>query len=484
MGFRCVLYLLVVIVPAMPVAAQLSGKMISGDHLSEVLRLSAMSQSGSTERSADDLDPEDLAYAPGEAPAERIAAAIADETERALIAEVLDRNPDIAAIAARATAVALRAPQVEALPDPMVGVTAFVKPPETRVGPQQASLSVAQRFPWFGTLGLRERAALFEAAEAAADLEAVRLKVLTESRRLYYELGFVDALAEVVRADRATLSHYSELAKTRYESGVGLQQAVIKLQTEITNADARLLEIGDRRASLVAALNAMRDLPQSTPLPPVAIPVLAEVRFDPAAVREQALASRPLIVLADARIARSQTMTGLSEKRYKPDLVAGLFYTWVGDRDDPAGRLNPPSDNGEDIFGISAGISIPLWGKKLSSGLEEALSMEQSASEARRAAVASIDRTLGELTARLEYTWDQLRLFEDVVVIQAEQSLLSAEAGYSAGSQDALDLLDAERVLLDVRTAIERSQADYAKTIAELEGAVGAPLVPAAPIKE
>ena len=68
-------------------------------------------------------------------------------------------------------------------------------------------------------------------------------------------------------------------------------------------------------------------------------------------------------------------------------------------------------------------------------------------------------------------------LFERVLLVQAEQSLRSAEAGYAAGGLSSLDLLDAERVLLEVRTAALRARADFAIALARLEGAVGGPVV-------
>ncbi len=73
-------------------------------------------------------------------------------------------------------------------------------------------------------------------------------------------------------------------------------------------------------------------------------------------------------------------------------------------------------------------------------------------------------------------TWKQLRLLKDVLEIQAQESLRSSEAGYAAGAINSLDLLDAERVLLDVRTAVARTRADYAIAVARLEGAVGEPI--------
>ena len=135
----------------------------------------------------------------------------------------------------------------------------------------------------------------------------------------------------------------------------------------------------------------------------------------------------------------------------------------------------PPPDNGEDIFGVTAGLNLPIWRKKLAAGVEEALEREVAAKESKRNIVTQIDRALGELPQRIDFTWQQLRLFQDVLVVQAEQSLLSAEAGYSAATQDALDLLDAERFLFDVRTGTERNLADYAIAIAQLEGAIAAP---------
>ena len=60
--------------------------------------------------------------------------------------------------------------------------------------------------------------------------------------------------------------------------------------------------------------------------------------------------------------------------------------------------------------------------------------------------------------------------------MQAEEALDSARAGYVAGTLNALDLLDAEHVLFDARSAVARAAADYAIYLARLEGVVAAPL--------
>ena len=96
--------------------------------------------------------------------AARLRRGIREPEMRRLADEILERNPAVAAASARARAAALEAPRVGALPDPVASLTAFIASPETRTGPQLASLGVSQGLPWFGTLALRQQAALLTAA--------------------------------------------------------------------------------------------------------------------------------------------------------------------------------------------------------------------------------------------------------------------------------------------------------------------------------
>ncbi len=424
-------------------------------------------------RSADEAPP---AVADQDSAADRLAAALPPSVAP-LVAEVLERNPDLARLRAAAESAAARAPQVRALPDPMAAVTAFLLTPETRVGPQEAAATLSQRFPWFGKLELREREALYRAAAARAELETRRLILVTEVRRLAYELGFLVEQERIVENDRATLVHYEELARARYASGVGLEQAAIKLQAEISKDDNRLLEIAHRRAALVAALNVLRDRETGAPLPDVAltpVPPLPDLMLE--RLSQSARESRPELGRARALIAAAETGSELAEKDYKPDLTLGLGYTLVGRRDDAPGRLMPPPGNGNDILGVTLGINLPVWRERLAAGVAEATARESEANEALRSITTGIDQALAELAARLPLTRDQLRLFDDLLLVQAEEALRSVESAYAAGSAGALDLLDAERVLFDVRVGAARVRADYLIALSRLEGALGAPL--------
>jgi cobalt-zinc-cadmium efflux system outer membrane protein len=402
--------------------------------------------------------------------------ALEDPTVRELVRDALQRNPGLATAIAMARASLHQAPQAQALPDPVVGVTGYLSSPETRVGPQRLMATVSQRLPWFGKRSLREQAALRQSEALVSDVSARRLDLVTEVRRIGLEIAYLDAYRKVVDVDRETLIHYEQLARARYASGVGIEQAVIKIQAEIAKDDNRLLDIATRRATLVASLNALRDRPQESPVPEITLPRRTRTAPPLAVVRVRALAARPEVDVATAALARADTLVELALKDYKPDVMVGATYGLLTGRTDLAAGTMPPPDNGKDVFGISLSLNLPIKRGRLDAGLEEATERRLAAVEHKRDVSASVDRAVGELVEHLRLSREQVELFERVLVIQAEQSLRSAESGYAAGNLNSLDLLDAERVLLDVRTGIERARADHAIAVARLEGAIGAPL--------
>jgi len=428
-----------------------------------LLLLSAITVSGGDHEQSTRIEP---------GPADFIVENLSDPGLRDLLTEVLERNPGIAELNARMAAAGSRSTAVRKLPDPTAEVTAFVLPPETRVGPQRFAARLNQRLPGGGKRGISEKAADLERQALAAEIQVLRLQLVSEARRLVAELGYLDEARRVISHDRTTLEHYEELARARYASGVGLQMDAIQLQAEMSRLETRQTEIAGRRAGVVAEINHLRDRPGA----PVEIEMPAAsqaVDLDWNELHRLALVSRPELAVDQARIERSAVLTDLAGKDRSPDFSVGLSYAYVDRRTD----VDVPQ-NGQDVLGISGGITIPLWKTGNDAKVEAAAQMQLAERASRRSTITSIQRQLEDLRGRIPEIARRLALLEDVLPIQSEQALASAESAYAAGRVDALALLDAERLLLDVRLTAARSRSDLAIALIDLEGAVAAPLVP------
>ena len=147
----------------------------------------------------------------------------------------------------------------------------------------------------------------------------------------------------------------------------------------------------------------------------------------------------------------------------------------MGGRNDPAGRLSPPPDNGKNIYSFSVALNIPLSRRKYDAGVLQATEELLAAREGYRDAVNETERNIRSVGFRIQTIQEQLSLFESTLLPQAEQSLRSAEAAYTTGQLGVLDLLDSERVLLDVRLGLAQLHGDYMKSLAEMERPIGAP---------
>ena len=381
----------------------------------------------------------------------------------------LEANPAIQEMLARSRAAQLRVPQVTSLPDPMLNVGQAIQRPETRVGSQLNTLSVSQVLPWFGKLDLRGQMATQEAI-ASSQLHVARQRdVIAAVKRAFYDLAYVDAAVAISQEERALLDHYEQLSQSRYSTGQGLQQAVIKIQAEITKVTSRLDTLNQQRITLVTRLNTLMNRPPDTAVPPVARVSLPDVALDLGELYRLGEQHRQELLASRALIERSERGIDLAKKDYWPDVAIGASYTNILGRD----VLQPPPDNGKDALTISVGVSIPLWREKFRAGVQRATEETLAQRRNYEAVQNEVEFAVRDQAARLETLRGQVRLFNDVLIPQAEEALRSTESAYQTGQVGVLDLLDSERVLLQVRLGNARQEADLLVALAELERAVG-----------
>jgi len=362
-------------------------------------------------------------------------------------------------------------PQATSLPDPRFTLAAYVRNIETRTGPIDARVGLSQAFPWFGKLAAAGRKA-FESAEAAREeLEVARLELVQRVRDAWYEYAYLLQAVDITREHRELLVHWEEVANSRYETGIGNYPDIIRAQVELGKLDDRLRTLQDLRRPIIArvnaALNRAPDAALPVPKPPWPVAGEIEDRELEAGLTE----TSPLLRALDRRIKAAREGITLAEKDFYPNFLAGFEYDFVG----PARTAGVP-DSGKDAVAVTLGLTLPIFVARNRAGLSQARATWSAAG-------SQLEESRNRLFADLEFALYKRRdaerrvsLFRDTLIPKGEESLQAVSIAYQADKASFLDLIDAERVLLEFRLASARALADQAQALAESERITGVTL--------
>ncbi len=390
-----------------------------------------------------------------------------------LIGAVLEENPQIQSARALWRSKAERVPQERSLPDPTVSYRYYARPPETRVGPQDQGLELSQAVPWFHKRALQGERAEHLASGVAWRVQDLERALVAELKRAYFDVAYLQEALAVNSEETALLQRFEEIALIRYSNGEGIQQSVVKVQTDISRLADQQTSLRARLDVVVRRIAQLVGRPDSdVPLTPIRLQLL-ELQYDQDELEIESQRDHPNVLAVQQQIEADKTWFRRRKLESRPNFRFGLGYVDVGKREDTAGVLNPPEDNGQDVWAVTVGLNVPIYRRRIRAGVAEA---QESLLANERLLQSTRDRLRFEVQGsllRLESLDQRTRLYTDVIIPQAEESLASAEAAYMTNRLNFLDLLDAERVLFQVRLTYYRLLADYWIALADLELGLG-----------
>jgi outer membrane protein TolC len=394
----------------------------------------------------------------------------APDSLRDLVRVALEENRDIQAAARRWEAAAARPSQARALPNPTVSFTyrnAGSPFPGTSVGEDPLSFvapMVMQRLPFPGKLGLRGEIAETEADTEGRLYDAVRLRVVADLKRAYFDLYHVERSIETVERSRELIGRFVSVARSRYEVGSGIQQDVLRAQVEETLLEDRLTVLGQRAGQRAARINELLHRPPSTPvrafaeMSPSPLEYTAEQLY---AVAEEA---NPRLDSRRLQIDRSARVLELARKAHLPDFDIKVGRMFMGSFDD--------------MWDVSISAEIPLffWQKERR-GVEEASVMLRESRNEFEAAGQALYREITDHYLAAQSTERLERLYREAVIPQASLTLESSLAAYRVGDLDFLGVLENWSTLLDFEVEYYAQVSEHEKALASLEELTGLELV-------
>ena len=382
---------------------------------------------------------------------------------RAVIDTVLARNPTIAAARWAWRAALARYPQETSLDDPTLeyGV-APASLGSSRVDSAQR-VALAQALPFPGKLALRGEIALAEAEASAQDHDAVRLRLAMLASLLYDQYYLVDRKLAVNDAHRALLAELREIAVARYEAGTAAQQDPLEAEYEEAELLHREVELRADRAITAEQLNALLHRAPELPLPPppATLEEPGAAAEAPEALVARALAERPELRAAEARISARQAAVDLARREFLPDLKLMGAYDTFWDQS----QLRP-------MLGIE--VNVPIRRARRNGALDEAKAALEAAKAERSGLDDQVRVSVERALERLTEAHHALAIYRERMLPAARDRVESARAAFETGQSDFSTVIDAERRLREAELGQEEVVVELSRRHAELARATGA----------
>jgi len=323
-----------------------------------------------------------------------------------------------------------------------------------------------QALPGSGKRALRAEIAGEQTDIAKADLEALRLEIAAQVRKVFYDL--LRNQDEVLLHDeQAALARQAlEVARIKYVVGKVPQQDVLKAQIALTKLVEHLVMLQQEGGMASSRLNTLMGRDPASPIavegqyaPPDTLPSLLELE-------RLALGNRPELAAATSAIHQGESQVKLAEKGDSPDYNLSAGY-----------MLMPDGARYRNTYMAELSVTLP-W---LNRGRHDAEIAESQATVAEKQAEYDYQRSMvfqqiQEALIRAQSAKRLADLYRNTLRPQAEASLKAAVSAYQADRTDFLNLLDSQNTTLDVELAYYRSASELESNLADLERATGVPL--------
>ena len=295
-----------------------------------------------------------------------------------------------------------------------------------------------------------------EAARASGErFRAVKFDLQQKLLGAYLDLALLEENARIQRDNLALLKALASSAANRAQAG-GAQQDLLKAQIQSQIAENELGNLEAEARSMRASLNGM--LARDTDAPLVLAPVLPAPRHvttDDARLILVAVDQNPELASLARQVAGRKDAVELARLAYLPDFNPSAGFT--GSVSQFAGAM----------------LVLPTNVPSIRGAVNEAQSMWRSAAAGARQ--TKRDRAASFVAALyiLRNSERQIELFNKRISPAAQQLLASSQQAYAAGAVGFADLIDSERMLIEVRLMVAAARVEREKRLAELEALAG-----------
>jgi len=386
---------------------------------------------------------------------------------------VLEDNPAIKEAENRWYAAIHRVRQAYAWDDPRVAgesrVRRFVDVPPNAFTDQ--TLSIEQLIPITGKNMVRGRIAAAEAFSAFQEARRAQLDVIAKARATYFQLANAYDQLDINNKNLTSLKQIADISRSRYETGLETAANALIAETDYSKLQETRRDLERNLSDAQSQLNTLMNRDAFAPLGPPTGATISATDLSASRLQAIALAQRPELQMARAKIDGEKSKLQLAHRAWIPDPAVNL----------KGQRYN---DAAEAVSEFDAGVSFTIpWVNpgKYSAAVREARANFAAAEQGFEREQKEALRLLRDQLAKVETFHHHVELFRDKLVPQSQQAFEATRLSYESGKATFLDWITAQRNLRDIEAMGRDHLAHYQMAVAELEAVIGANVYSPAP---
>lgn len=385
----------------------------------------------------------------------------------ALVEEAQQKNPDIQAAIHEYRAADNGVKGAGALPDTQLMLQHLsVGSPRPFAGYTNSDfayigIGASQQFPWPGKRALRSEVVGLDAESARAQSVVVGRTVIEQLKLAYFKLAYLQQTLGVLLRDDKLLGEMEQIAESRYRVGQGNQAEVLKAQLQHTRILQEITmhhrETGQMQAQLKLLLGRAQD---STDI--VTEPLRERALPNSADLLEGVRQHNPAVAFRQQLAKRSDKQVELAHKEFRPDF--GLQYMYQNtDR------------KFRDYYMLTLTVTLPNRGRRQAE-LAAAAEHQQTATSQLSAEIQRRSAEVQSQYVAAQTSGEQLKIYREGLIPQAEATYRAALAAYQANRQDFETLLSSFRDLLDFEEQYQKELSEHESALTRLESLTGVTL--------
>ncbi|HSG67866.1 MAG TPA: TolC family protein [Bacteroidales bacterium] len=353
-------------------------------------------------------------------------------------------------------------PQAGSIPDPQLAFGYFIQPVETRNGPQRLAVSFSQMLPWFGTTGAKKDAAMSMAKAKYEAFEAEKSKLYFDVKASYYDLYFISKGIDIAYENIKILESFRSMALIRMEAGKSSGLDEIRVAMELAELENNLAMLKDNWNYHSVRFNKLLNVASETEIKVAASLPENDLPYSRQAILDSLNMNNPEVKRLDFMAEAYRDREEIAKKSGAPNITLGIDYFVIGKSENPMAAV----DNGRDgILFPKVGISIPLYRKKYSSMVNEALYMQEAVENQKEDKVNMLEVLMQQAINNYQDAQRRIKLYADQREL-ATKAMNILESEYSSNGSSFEELLRMERKLLHYGLELQRGYADKQAAIA------------------